>query len=137
MNHYRALLPAAAATAALLALAGCSSDSDEASPSAATGSTPDGVTVSTALLAFDPMEVRVTKGQTVTWVGGDDIEHVLVEGDFEVGPDGLRTKESDDKAFRLELSKKGQKVSHTYGTAGTFTYYCTIHRGMNGTVTVS
>jgi plastocyanin len=37
----------------------------------------------------------------------------------------------------LKLSKKGQQVSHTYDKAGTFTYFCTIHKGMNGSVTVS
>ena len=93
--------------------------------------------VNTALLAFDPKEVRVKAGQTVTWIGGDDITHVLVEGTYDVGPDGLRTKESDDKAFSLKLTKKGQQVSHTYDKAGTFTYFCTIHHGMNGTVVVS
>ena len=93
--------------------------------------------VNTALLAFDPKEVHIKAGQTVSWVGGDDITHVLVEGTYEVGADGLRTKESDDKAFSLKLTKKGQQVSHTYDKAGTFTYFCTIHHGMNGTVVVS
>ena len=97
----------------------------------------DGVPVNTALLAFSPDTVKVAKGQTVTWVGGDDITHVLVEGSFKVGSDGLRTEQTDDKAFNLRLTKKGQQVSHTYDKTGTFTYYCTIHHGMNGTVVVS
>jgi plastocyanin len=97
----------------------------------------DGVQVGTALLAFDPKEARVAKGQTVTWVGGDSITHVLVQGDYKVGSDGLRTEETDDKAFNLRLTKKDQKVSHTYDEPGTYTYYCTIHKGMNGTVVVS
>jgi plastocyanin len=95
------------------------------------------VSVNTGLLAFDPKEVRVQTGQTVSWVGGGNITHVLVQGTYEVGADGLRTKETDDKAFSLKLTKKGQQVSHTYDKAGTFTYFCTIHKGMNGTVTVS
>jgi plastocyanin len=76
-------------------------------------------------------------GQSVTWVGGDNITHVLVQGAYEVGGDGLRTKESDDGTFQLRLSRKGQRVSHTYTTPGTFTYFCSIHRGMNGSVVVS
>ena len=128
-------LAAAAALSVLLMTAACGGSSG-AGGSAMTATKAD-VSVSTALLAFDPKDVRIKAGQTVGWVGGDNITHVLVEGTYEVGADGLRTKETDDKAFSLELTKKGQQVSHTYDKAGTFTYFCTIHKGMNGTVTVS
>jgi plastocyanin len=133
VTHNRNL--AAAAVLALLTTAACGGSSTTASsdkPSAKADAS-----VNTALLAFDPKEVRIKAGQTVSWVGGDNITHVLVEGAYEVGADGLRTKETDDKAFSLKLTKKGQQVSHTYDKAGTFTYFCTIHKGMNGTVTVS
>jgi plastocyanin len=126
--------PALAAAALLLVLsAACGSSSGGQASTAP----PKGTAVNTALLAFDPKTVNVKAGQTVTWVGGDNITHVLVEGDYKVGADGLRTEQTDDKAFHLSLTKKGQQVSHTYDKAGTFTYYCTIHHGMNGTVVVS
>lgn len=130
----RRLLLVAAASSLLLSTACASSSSGGATTDEGSG---DGVPVSTALLAFDPKEVQVTKGQTVTWVGGDNITHVLVQGEYKVGSDGLRTEETDDKAFNLRLTKKDQKVSHTYDKPGTFTYFCTIHKGMNGTVVVS
>jgi plastocyanin len=129
-------LAAALAAASLLALTACGSSGSK-DDSAASSTSEDGVTVSTGLLALDPKSVSITKGQTVTWVGGDNITHVLVQGTYEVGADGLRTKEKDDKTFDLKLNRKGQRVSHTYTTAGTFTYFCTIHHGMNGTVVVS
>ena len=132
--HRSRLLLVAAASSLLLATACGSSDGGTATKAEASG---DGVPVSTALLTFDPKTVKVAKGQTVTWIGGDNITHVLVEGTYQVGSDGLRTEQTDDKAFNLRLTKKGQKVSHTYDKAGTFTYYCTIHHGMNGTVVVS
>jgi plastocyanin len=118
----------------VLAACGSGGESDGA---AASSKGADGATVDTALLAFSPATVRVMKDQTVTWVGGDNIAHVLVQGSYEVGGDGLRTQEADDHTFSLKLNRKGQRVSHTYTTAGTFTYFCTIHRGMNGTVVVS
>ena len=127
-------LVATAALSMLLMSAACGSSDDAASADTAKA---DGPSVNTALLAFDPETVKVSKGQTVTWVGGDDITHVLVEGTYTVGSDKLRTEQTDDKAFNLTLTKKGQQVSHTYSKAGTFTYYCTIHHGMNGTVVVS
>ena len=122
------------AASSLLLFTACASSSGGGGGEDASG---DGVPVNTALLSFDPKEVQVAKGQTVTWVGGDNITHVLVQGEYTVGGDGLRTEETDDKAFNLRLTKKDQKVSHTYDKPGTFTYFCTIHKGMNGTVVVS
>jgi plastocyanin len=127
-------LTTAAALALLLMTAACGGSSSRSG--AATAAKTD-ASVNTALLAFDPKEVRIKTGQTVSWVGGDNITHVLVEGTYDVGANGLRTRETDDKAFSLKLTRKGQQVSHTYDKAGTFTYFCTIHKGMNGTVTVS
>jgi plastocyanin len=129
-------LSALLATGCLLALTACGASGSK-DDTATSSTSKDGVTVSTGLLAFDPKSVTVTKGQTVTWVGGDNITHVLVQGSYDLGADGLRTNEKDDKAFNLKLNRKGQRVSHTYTTAGTFTYFCTIHHGMNGTVVVS
>ncbi|MDT7537386.1 MAG: hypothetical protein QOI82_971 [Actinomycetota bacterium] len=129
-------LSATAVLSLLLMTAACGGSS--ASGSGPAPAAPKaGASVNTALLAFDPKEVHVKTGQTVTWVGGDNITHVLVEGTYDVGSDSLRTRESDDKAFSLKLTKKGQQVSHTYDKAGTFTYFCTIHKGMNGSVVVS
>ena len=129
-------LSASLVAVCLLALTACGSSGTK-DDSAAGSTSSNGVTVNTGLLAFDPKTVAITKGQTVTWVGGDNITHVLVQGSYEVGSDGLRTKETDDKTFNLKLGRKGQRVSHTYTTPGTFTYFCTIHHGMNGTVVVS
>jgi plastocyanin len=140
-NRARAVsrsLLAAAALSTVLMSAACGSSGSTAHPAAGTVSSPAaGATVNAALLAFSPATVHIKTGQTVTWVGGDNITHVLVEGTYKVGSDKLRTTQTDDKAFTLGLTKTGQKVSHTYSTAGTFTYYCTIHHGMNGTVVVS
>ena len=122
----------AAALAALLLATACSSSS---SPPSAQVSRP-GATVQIPLLSFRPDPVTIRAGQTVTWVNGNDIRHVLVEGTYQVGSDGLRTRESSDGAFSLKVAKAGDTVSHTYPKAGTFTYYCSIHKGMNGTVTV-
>lgn len=138
VSRYRALSRPSLVVVGIsaLLLSGCSSSGSSSKP-ADKPVTKAGATVDTSLLAFAPKSVHISKGETVTWIAGDNIAHVLVEGSYEVGSDGLRTKESDDKAFNLKLSKKGQQVSHTYDMAGTFTYFCTIHHGMNGSVTVS
>jgi len=131
----RSSVATAAVLSVLLTTAACGGSSSSGARS--TSKAKADASVNTALRAFDPKEVRIKAGQTVSWVGGDNITHVLVEGTYDVGADGLRTKETDDKAFSLRLTKKGQQVSHTYDKAGTFTYFCSIHKGMNGTVVVS
>jgi plastocyanin len=125
------LLAALLSTVVMAAACGSSTPTDKGASAKADA------TVNTGLLSFDPKQVQIKTGQTVAWVGGDDITHVLVEGTYEVGSDGLRTMQTDDKVFNLSLTKKGQQVTHTYDKAGTFTYFCTIHHGMNGTVVVS
>ena len=124
----------------LLALAACggggSSTTASSQPPAAAATKP-GATVKIPLLAFDPVTTTVKAGQTVTWVNGNNINHELVEGTYKVDSTMLRTSETDDKAFKLEVAKTGDTVEHTYAKAGTFTYYCTIHKGMNATVIVT
>jgi plastocyanin len=141
VNINRAALLTVVCLPSLLLSAACGSSSTATRAPSTSGPSAAGkagdVTVNTALLAFDPATAQIKTGQTVTWVGGDNITHVLVEGTYKVGSDNLRTEQTDDKAFNLKLTKSGQQVSHTYDKAGTFTYYCTIHHGMNGTVVVS
>ena len=128
----------AALTLGLLVLtSACSGSSSSSSDSPAATAKP-GAAVAIPLLSFTPDSVQVKVGQTVTWTNGNDIKHVLVEGTYQVDKStGLRTSEKDDGVFSLTVAKKGDVVSHTYDKAGTFSYFCTIHKGMNATVTVS
>ena len=119
----------------LLATTACSGSSSSSTP--ASPHKP-GADVAIPLLSFTPDTVSVKVGQTGTWTNGNDISHVRVEGTYQVDKGtGLRTSEKDDGSFSLKVNKKGDVVSHTYDKAGTFTYFCTIHKGMNGTVVVS
>lgn len=120
------------ALAALALTGACSSSS---SPKTVAATKP-GATVTIPLLGFDPATVTIKPGQTVTWKNGNDISHVLVEGSYALDGNGLRSSEHPDGAFSLKVDKTGDTVSHTYPKAGTFTYYCSIHKGMNATVIV-
>merc|ERR1712072_801446 len=83
-------------------------------------------------LIYDPEEVTIEDGDTVTWTNVDGIPHDVV---FETVPEGV-----DPQALsHPELfSTIGQNVSTTFTTPGTYTYYCTPHKyaGMVGTITV-
>jgi len=128
---------AAAALGTLLLTAACGGSSGSGKAATAAPAKP-GAAVAIPLLSFTPDKVTIHPGQTVTWTNGNDITHVLVQGSYQVDPgSGLRTSEKDDRTFSLKVAHKGDVVTHTYPVAGTFTYFCSIHKGMNATVTVT
>lgn len=122
---------------AVLSLGACSSDGDTASPSpSASPSGNEGPTVTTKLLAFEPEELEVKVGTTVTWTVSDSIGHTVTTGTFELGGDGLRTSENPDGKLDQPIGT-GKDASFTFTEPGTYTYYCSIHQGMSGVVEVT
>ena len=69
---------------------------------------------------WEPDEVSVKAGDTVKWDISGSIVHDLK------GDEGVEHKASSKYV-----------VSHTYDKPGTYSYQCTIHPGMTGTVTVN
>jgi plastocyanin len=129
-------LTALAGIGVVLLASGCGGSSSTKGDSPSAAAKP-GATVTIPLLTFTPGYVTIKTGQTVTWVNKNDITHEIVEGSYELDKSsGLRTSEKSDGAFSLKVAKKGDTVYYTYPKAGTFTYFCTIHKGMNATVTV-
>ncbi|MCX5645211.1 MAG: TIGR03118 family protein [Phycisphaerae bacterium] len=80
---------------------------------------------------FEPADVTVKVGDTVTWTNTGSFAHTTTSGTTTGGvrhPDGLWDSGS---LF------SGQTFSHTFTKAGVFPYYCTPHYSMMvGTVTV-
>jgi plastocyanin len=68
---------------------------------------------------FDPGTIEVAIGDTVTWEFKGAVKHNVT------GP-----------GFNSPTQKSGM-YEHTFNSAGTFKYVCTIHAGMKGTVKVS
>jgi plastocyanin len=71
-------------------------------------------------VAFIPTNLNVTAGTTVTWVNNSTMPHTVTSttGLFD------------------ELLGVQQSFSFTFNEAGTFSYVCTLHAGMAGTITV-
>lgn len=120
----RALAAAAAATT----LAGCGSG--------APGERQD---VSLRLLAFTPADVTVAAGTTVRWRNGEVVGHTVTSGEVSgIDPaTGLRGGQSKDGLFDTPLATKGAAFEHTFDRPGTYSYYCSIHLGMNARVVVT
>jgi len=75
--------------------------------------------------AVSPKTLKVKKGTTVTWTNQDAAEH-------DVTPD---VETADFKAS--ELFGKGETHSVTFNTVGTYSYKCSPHPYMKGTIEVT
>lgn len=81
--------------------------------------------------AYDPLDLEVEVGTTVTWTNDDIVAHTVTSG---VADDS--GAEADD-IFDSGFVEPGETFSHTFDEAGTFPYFCTPHPWMRGTVTVT
>ena len=78
-------------------------------------------TVSIVNMSFTPASITVTPGTTVTWNNIDNMTHTVT---------------ADDNSFDSGNIGAGSSFAKTFPVAGTFTYHCTIHPSMIGTVVV-
>jgi len=146
----RTMLKSTGAAVAATMLAGCSSggggDGDSGGDSGGDdGGDAGGTTVTVSpggALSFDPEEVTVSVGDTVTWDFAAPTHNVDAWPDHHDqisipdGAEGFGTMAQDGNAF--ETVEEGETFEHTFETAGEYTYVCTPHAasGMVGTVVV-
>jgi plastocyanin len=107
-------------------LAGDSAPADAASGGGSEGATPKAhksasATVTMGDLFFSPTSVTIAVGDTVTWHNTGQAPHNAT---------------ADDGSFKTPTLDNGQSASETFDQAGTFSYICTIHPNMKGTVRV-
>jgi len=70
---------------------------------------------------YNPQQLTVKAGTTVTWVNRDDIPHTVT---------------SKTGVFRSKALDTDDKFSFTFATAGAFPYFCALHPHMTGTIVV-
>jgi amicyanin len=70
---------------------------------------------------FNPSEITVAPGTTVTWVNNEAMPHNVADL---------------NKGFRSKILAKDDKFSFTFATAGEYDYLCLIHPNMKGKVIV-
>ncbi|HET7676378.1 MAG TPA: plastocyanin/azurin family copper-binding protein [Candidatus Limnocylindrales bacterium] len=91
------------------------------SPAATAGGT-GGSAVSIVDFAFEPKDISVKIGTTITWTNTGSAPHTV--------------KWSDGTPESQQLGNGGTYM-RTFDTAGSFAYVCGIHGRMTGTVTVT
>ena len=70
---------------------------------------------------YNPQQITVKAGTTVTWVNHDDIPHTVT---------------SKTGAFRSKALDTDDKFSFTFATPGSFPYFCALHPHMTGMIVV-
>ena len=102
--------------------AGCYSTPAPA-PSAAATPAPaaGGNAIAIKNFAFAPSSLTVKTGTTVTWTNDDSAPHTVV---------------ADGGAFTSPQLATGSSYPFTFTQAGTYTYHCSIHPSMKGTIVV-
>lgn len=78
-------------------------------------------TVTMGDLFFSPASVTIAVGDTVTWHNTGQAPHNAT---------------GDGGSFSTPTLNNGQSASHTFSSPGTFSYICTIHPQMKGTIRV-
>jgi plastocyanin len=111
------------AGAALVFLGGAAcggGGSKKATPTTSAGGGAPAATIKAEGTTWSPKETQVKVGDVVEWDVDGSIVHDL-NGD-------------DDVAHKAGSKFK---ATHAYDQPGTYAFQCTIHAGMNGTVTVT
>ena len=108
----------------MVMVAGCTSSSNT-SPSPANStvtSTASQNAVAIQNYVFTPSTLTIQKGANVTWTNYDSVQHHVV---------------SDSSAFSSPLLNKGDTYTHQFNNTGSFSYICSIHPYMKGTIVVA
>ena len=80
-----------------------------------------GVEVKIDNFVFSPERLTVKAGTTVTWINHDDIPHTVA---------------AKDRAFKSKVMDSDELFSFTFSTPGEYSYFCSLHPHMTGTIVV-
>ncbi|HLG62147.1 MAG TPA: plastocyanin/azurin family copper-binding protein [Ktedonosporobacter sp.] len=84
---------------------------------------------------FIDTTITIKKGESITLVDTATAPHIITNGTWD-GTTQKPAKEAGAPTVNLNFSGGDSKSAGPFTTAGTFKLYCTIHQGMNLTVTV-
>ena len=85
------------------------------------GNAPRAEKVEIVNFAYNPDPVTIQEGGKVIWINRDSAPH---------------TATADDGSFDTGELQEGKLKSETFKEAGEFTYFCSIHPNMHGTIRV-
>ena len=84
--------------------------------------------------AFAPNPLTIPLNGMVHWYNDDD---AAAGGQYGGSNGTIHSLVADDLSFVSENIIPGISFEHTFATAGTYNYHCSIHPTMRGTITVT
>ena len=84
---------------------------------------------------FDQPSIKIKMGTTVTWINSSSVAHTITSGQPNA-PDG-RFDSGAQNLLMPNNQGAASTFTHTFTTAGAYPYFCQIHPGMIGLVTVT
>lgn len=125
-----------AAVGAILALSACGNGAPATSSSGGGGGgasvgtaaasglgSPAATVQQTAQLKFDPATTNLKVGQVIEWTNGSSVPHNVTFDNY--------------PSLSSQTMQQGDKWEVKFTTPGTYSYRCTFHPGMDGTITVT
>jgi plastocyanin len=87
---------------------------------------------------YDPPQINIMIGDTITWYNDDREAHTVTSGDSPGRFGWMDNKDfgKPDGIFDSDMFKPGESWSYKFEESGTFSYFCTIHPWMEGIVIV-
>jgi plastocyanin len=73
-------------------------------------------------IAFDPPEITINMGESVTWTNMDIVPHTATSGSPGDGDFG--------SVFRSAQLSRGETFTHMFDGPGEFVYFCEVHPGV-------
>jgi plastocyanin len=78
----------------------------------------------TSAFSFDPPSLTIHVGDNVTWTNNANTVHTV------------SSDSGSNESFLSPALSKGDTYTHQFNKIGTFTYHCSIHPSMTGTIIV-
>src|SRR3954452_7304379 len=117
------VIPLAAGCGSSKSSSSTPSPSPAPAPASGGGGGGGGVSISMKNTAFSPTSQTVKVGQKITWTNDDPFDHNVTA--------------TSGATFKSKNFGQGGTYTFTATKAGTIKYVCTIHPGMDGTLTVT
>ena len=94
-------------------------------------------TVSLAATSFSPASITIKKGDSITLANQTSTVHIIANGSWNGNTPNPKQEVGAPVVNNMQFSSANQtQTIGPFNTTGTFHYYCSVHPGMNLTVTV-
>ena len=105
-------------------LSGCTSSQSTVATTATTVLSGGSNSIAIKNFAFSPATLTIKTGTTVTWINGDGAVHQVT------------SDSGTPVVFTSDTLANGASYHFTFTEPGIYTYHCTIHPSMKGTIIV-